>query len=206
MDTKIYLMRHSKPDKKRFKNCNNPLEKNKSIELDEKYLEKVNKVKGQIKGIKKVYCSDYVRSFTTGKIFDNNIIIDERLGERIGGTPNIKISPQEYFYRQINDYYLKFENGESREEVEKRMYDALMDIIRINYGSKVLIVSHGVSITFLLMKFCDIEIIDVDNKIRRIKYKNQKIFEKNFDYLETFELTFNNNFELIDLKNVNYNI
>lgn len=206
MNTKVYLMRHSKPDKTKFKNYNNMLEKNKSIELDEKYLEKVNKVKNQIKEIKKVYCSDYVRSYKTGKIFDNNIIIDERLGERIGGTPNIKISSQEYFYNQIKDYYLKFENGESRKEVEKRMYDALMEIIRENKGTNVLIVSHGVSITFLLMKFCDIELIDIDNKIRRIKYKKRKIFEKNFDYLETFELTFNNNFELIDLKNINYDI
>ncbi len=62
--------------------------------------------------------------------------------------------------------------------------------------------------TFLLMKFTDIEIIDINKKIRKIKFKNKIVFENKFDYLETFKLTFKEQ-ELINIEsvgNINENI
>jgi len=88
------------------------------------------------------------------------------------------------------------------------MYDALMDIVTKNQNKQTLVITHGTSMTFLLMKFTDIEITDINKKIRKIKYKNKIIFENKFDYLETFKLTFKEK-ELINIEsvgNINENI
>ena len=201
--TIIYLTRHTKPDKTKYKKSSNELEQNKTIELSEE-----GKIKAQeffkqqeFKNIEKVYTSDYTRSQETGKLLNKPLIIDKRLGERISGIPDSSLTPNEYFYKQIKDKNYKFKNGESRSEIETRMYESLIDIINDNQNKQTLIITHGTSMTFLLMKYCNIEIIDINKKIRQIKYNNKIIFENKFDYLETFKLTFDE-YELINIENI----
>ena len=88
------------------------------------------------------------------------------------------------------------------------MYESLLNIIKNNKDKQTLIITHGTSMTFLLMKFTDIEIIDINKKIRKIKFKNKIVFENIFDYLETLKLTFKEQ-ELINIEsvgNINENI
>lgn len=208
--TIIYLTRHTKPDKTKYKKSSNELEQNKTIELSEEGKIKAQKFfkKQEFKTIEKIYTSDYIRAQETGKLLNKPITIDKRLGERISGIPDLSLTPNEYFYKQIKDKNYKFRKGESRSEIETRMYDALMDIITKNQNKQTLVITHGTSMTFLLMKFTDIEITDINKKIRKIKYKNKIIFENKFDYLETFKLTFKEK-ELINIEsvgNINENI
>ena len=104
----IYILRHSIPDKTKYKKTPNELEKNKSIEIKEIKKAKEFFEKQEYKNIKNIYTSDYKRTIQTGKILNENIKIDKRLGERIAGTPNYEITPQEYFYKQIKDENYKF--------------------------------------------------------------------------------------------------
>lgn len=199
--TIIYLIRHSKPDKSAF------VHENKLIELSEEGKIKAQEFfkKQEFKNIEKVYTSDYVRALQTGKLLNKPLVIDKRLGERIPGIPDYGMSPNEYFYKQIKDHDFKFENGESRNEIETRMFEALIDIIENNKGKEILVVSHGTSMTFLLMRFCDIKITDIENKIRRIKFNNKIVFENKFDFLETFKLIFDEQNELIEIRSVGDN-
>lgn len=200
--TVIYITRHTKPDKTKYKKTGNELEKNKLIELSQEGIKKAKEFfkKQEFKTIEQVYTSSYIRTIETAKLLEKPIIIDKRLGERIPGIPDTTITRNEYYYKQIKNENFKFKNGESRKEIETRMYECLTTILREN--KKTLIITHGACMTFLLMKFCDIEMTDIENKIRKITFKNKTIFENKFDYLETFKLTFNEKNELINIENI----
>ena len=142
-----------------------------------------------------------MRAINTAKILDKPQIIDERLRERIGGIPDLSITPNEYFYRQMLDKDYKFKNGESRYEIESRMYNSLTDILESNANKKVLVITHGTSMTFLLMKYCNVELTDINTKNRKITFNNKVIFDNRFDYLETFKLLFNGN-NLINIESI----
>lgn len=201
MNTIVYLIRHTKPDKFRYKKSDNELLQNKSIELSEYGIEKAKEFFDcfEFCDVDNVYCSDYVRSYETGKLLNKNVVIDSRLGERISGIPDLSITPNEYFYKQVLDENYKFECGESKKEITERMYESLIDIISSNKGKKSLIVSHGTSMTFLLMKLCDLKITNIKNKIRKITFNNKVIFEDKFHFLEAFKLTFDEDNKLIDI-------
>jgi len=206
----IYLIRHSETEKNiKGIDKNNPNE-NKKIKLTHKGLLDAKKYfKNEIfKNIEKVYCSDYVRSYETGKLLKDEIIIDSRFCERISGKPDFLYTPNYYFYKQIMDENYKFENGESRKEITNRMYEGLMDILNDTQTKEVAIISHGVAMTFLIMKFCELEIVDTENKIRRIKFNDKVIFNDKFNYLETFKLVFNKKNEIVEIKNerIDYNV
>lgn len=205
--TTIYLTRHTKPDKTKYQNVKNELKKNKSIELS---IEGISKAKTffqnkEFDDLNNVYCSDYIRSIETGKIVKKNIIIDKRFGERITGIIDTSLTPNEYFYKQVLDENYKFEKGETKKEIETRMYNALIDVINENKNKKALIITHGTSLTFLLMKLCDLKITNIENKIRRIKYNDKIIFEDKFSFLETFKLTFDEENKLINIENIRGN-
>lgn len=202
--TIIYIIRHAKPDKTKYIKSNNELEENKSIKISEYGIKEAKKFfeKKEFQDINKVYCSDYIRSIETGKILNKKVNIDSRLGERISGIPNLTITPNEYFYKQILDENYKFEQGESRKEIQQRMYESLIQIINQNKNKKVLIITHGTSMTFLLMKLCDLQITNIENKIRKITFNNKIIFENKFNFLETFKLIFNEKNELVNIINI----
>lgn len=55
---------------------------------------------------------------------------------------------------QLLDSNLKNVDGESREEVTKRMEKSFNKVLKENKGKRTAIISHGASIKFLLMKWC----------------------------------------------------
>lgn len=198
----VYITRHTKPDKTKYIKSDNELEQNKSIELSEQGIKDAKNFfkKKEFNDIQNIYCSDYKRSYETGELSDKNVIIDKRLGERITGTPDYSLTPNEYFYKQVLDENYKFINGESKKEIQNRMYNALIDIL--NKESKTIIISHGTSMTFLLMKLCNVEITNIENKIRKISFNNKIIFEDKFNFLQTFKLVFNDDNKLIKIESL----
>ena len=80
------------------------------------------------------------------------------------------------------------------------MYSTIMKILDENKNKRIAIVSHATAISYLLKKWCDIQIID--NKLR-YSFNNNVLLDGNFDYCETFKLEFDNN-NLISIQNIKF--
>ena len=89
---------------------------------------------------------------------------------------------------QLLDNKLKNVGGESRLEVTERMEKSLNKILTGNRGKRIVIVSHGAAIKFLLMKWCklnDNNEIEFNKKVINLKspgiiklvFRNQELVE-----------------------------
>ena len=206
MEAIIYLVRHGKTDKKNWVKNDNEIQESNALDLAESFIPKIEEASKKLGlyEIENVYSSNFLRARRTAKILcpNSDVKIDNRLGERVGGTPNIDITPQEYYKRQMDDIHYKFPDGESVYEIMTRMYDAISDILKECSGSEALVVSHGAAITFLLKKWCNVEVIDVPNKIRRFEFKGNVIHEGVVNFVQCFKLTFDDN-NLKDIQVIN---
>ena len=68
--------------------------------------------------------------------------------------------PENFEKKQLLDENYKINNGESQKEVRNRMLSAITKILKENKSKNIAIVSHGTSISYLLKKWCNVEIID----------------------------------------------
>lgn len=209
----IYLIRHSQPFRQllgeynaneieQIRNEKNPL----SVD-GEKYAEQMSNY-SELLNIDSLYSSHYVRAMATAKYIaeKNNILlnVDERLGERKFGVNNISELPETFFEDQFRNWNYKLPNGESADEVSKRMNDVLLEILSNNKDKNVAIVSHGTAITTMLKRWCDIKLND-ENKLVEIYFNNNLVFDGNWGCPELFKLKFDDNNELISIENVKYN-
>ena len=67
-----------------------------------------------------------------------------------------KMRKNSFTIEQLLNERLKNADGESRMEVTERMEKAFYRVLFENLGKNIAIVSHGASIKFLLMKWCDL--------------------------------------------------
>ena len=81
------------------------------------------------------------------------------------------------------------------------MYSVIVKILNEYPNKRIAIVTHGTAISYLLKKWCDVNI--VDDKLRYI-FKNEIVLEGYFDYCETFKLVFDDNKNLTSIENVNF--
>jgi broad specificity phosphatase PhoE len=79
------------------------------------------------------------------------------------------------------------------------MFKILNKIIKDNKNKRIVIISHGTAISYLLKCWCSIDISD--DKLL-YKYKDKEILYGYFNYCETFKLVFNDNNELISIENI----
>ncbi len=205
--TTIYLIRHSKPLKvnNTFNNDNLQIQNEKSslsIEGEQIAQEKLNK--DEFNNIDILFSSSYVRAIQTSKYLTTkneleiNIISD--LGERKFGIDSWDQLPENFERKQFLDENYKIGNGESQKEVSDRMYSAIMKILDENKNKKIAIVSHATAISYLLKKWCDIQVID--DKLRYY-FNNKTILDGYFNYCETFKLEFDDNNKIINIENIN---
>ena len=204
MDTVIYLIRHGKTDKTKLVDGSGELTGHKEVDLDDSFIPKIEEFskKMNFKDIKNVYSSKYVRARKTAEILSgkSNINIDDRLGERLGGIPNLDITPEEYYKMQFDNPDFCFPEGETVNQIIKRMDDAINDIVEKNRGEESIVVSHGAAITFYLRKWCNIEITNVEKKIRRFEYNGNVIHEGVVNFIQCFKLTFNDKNQVINIE------
>lgn len=208
MKTIIYLVRHAQPLKKiiNMTNTDSIQLQNEKIILSkngEKQSEKLSK-NVFLNNIDAVYSSHYVRAISTAKyIAENNnldIIIDERLGERVIGTEE---KPKDFWIEQMLDLDSKTTDGESQREVRNRMLSFMDDILKNDLGKNVVVVSHATAITFLLMKWCKLENVVLEGKKRKLVFNGKVVIDDSFNTPEVFELIFNNtNIESIKRINI----
>lgn len=213
MDTTVYFIRHSV----RFKNS----ELIESYRTDQSELLKNEKIILSVTGEKRseilsnedelqnmdvVYTSNCVRTLQTAKyLLDKQklkVNIDDRFDERIVGIPNEgKVS--DWYTQQYLDENYKTVGGESQLEVRNRMYEALMEVVNANKGKRIAIFSHGYAITFLLLKWCELENIG-SNRILKINFKGEPIFNKRLNSPEVFKLVLDSNNEVKSIENIQF--
>ena len=207
--TTIYLIRHSKTLKvnNAFNNDNLQIQNEKSslsIEGEQIAKEKLNNK--ELNNIDVLYSSNYVRTIQTAKYLaeknnlEINIISD--LGERKFGIDSWEQLPENFERKQFLDENYKIGNGESQKEVRDRIYSTIMKILEENRNKRIAIVSHATAISYLLKKWCDIQI--VDDKLR-YSFNNNIILNGYFNYCETFKLEFDDKNKIISIKNIKFN-
>lgn len=204
--TTIYLIRHSKPLKvnNTFNADNLQIQNEKSsLSIDGEQIAKQKLNNSEFKNIDILYSSNYVRTIQTAKyIADNNnldINVVSDLGERKFGIDSWDQLPENFERKQFLDENYKIGNGESQKEVADRMYSAIMEILNENKNKRIAIVSHATAISYLLKKWCDIQI--VDDKLR-YTFNNNILLDGYFDYCETFKLEFDDINNLINIENI----
>lgn len=150
-----------------------------------------------------IWSSNYVRAMSTAKWFAhrNNLKVNvsDKLGERKHGINSWNELPEGFERKQILDEDYKIGYGESQREVRDRIYRKIIEIINENRDKRILIVCHATAISFLLKKWCNIEIV---NEKIRYSFNGKILLEGYFNYLETFKLMFDDDDKLINIFNV----
>lgn len=204
--TTIYLIRHSMPLKvnNEFNNDNLQIQNEKSslsIEGEQIAKDKLNNK--ELANIDILFSSSYVRAIQTAKYIaeKNNLEINivSDLGERKFGINFWNELPEKFERKQFLDEKYKIGTGESQKEVRNRMYSAIMEILNENKNKKIAIVSHATAISYLLKKWCDIEI--AEDKLR-YSFNGNILLDGYFNYCETFKLSFDDNNNLISIENI----
>ena len=210
--TTVYLIRHSKKyNKTNYLSINTSQNKSlleEKVILDikgEKMAEEMSK-KEEFKNLDVIYSSNCVRALQTAKYFyePQNIkpIIDDRFDERRVGISNEKEYPDWYF-RQFEDKDFKTIGGESVNECFKRFNEAFKEVIQSNKDKRIAIFTHGNAMIFFLIHYVD------NYKVRAYKdfeliFNNKKIFEGKINFLDTFKLEIDDNFNISDIKVIRY--
>lgn len=212
MDTIVYIARHSEglmkfigeyksQDSFQIKNEKNPL----SVNGEEK-AKKLSECE-ELQNIDVVYSSHYVRTISTAKYIAHKnklkLNIDYRFGEREFGINDFSDLPSDFFSHQIEDWDYKIDSGENLNEVRQRMNAALTDVLNLHNGKRVVIVSHGTSLSTMLSKWCDI-IFNETSQLVEIYFKDKLVFDGNWKTPELFKLVFNEEGNLQDIKNIIY--
>lgn len=204
--TTVYLIRHSKTLNINIKSTNDSLQ----IQNEKKILSKegenlaLKKFKNIIfNDIEVVFASNYVRTIETAKYISekNNIPINilDDLGERKFGINSWDEKPAYFERKQFLDENYKIGNGESKKEVEERMYNCLLKILEENKNKVIGIVSHATAISYLLNRWCKVEI---ENDKLNYKYKDVEIINGYINYCDTFKLNFDENNFLINIEKI----
>lgn len=206
--TTIYLIRHSKPMKvnNTFNSDSLQIQNEKSsLSIEGEQIAQNKLSKKEFDNINILYSSNYVRTIQTAKYLsiknDIEINVISDLGERRFGIDSWNELPENFERKQFLDENYKLNNGENQKEVRDRMYSVIMKILNEYPDKRIAIVSHGTAISYLLKKWCEIDIFD--NKLR-YSFKNKMIFEGYFNYCETFKLEFDNKNKLINIESIKF--
>ena len=195
MNTIIYLVKHA--DELKENGIRNT--KDTAQLINEKYI---LSVKGEeqsrklsknqeLDNIDVLWSSSYARAKATAKYiaYRNNIKIniDSSLDERkLGNLEDLSIWMQDktvgVVQAYLEDKKWKAREGESCEEATKRVTLFLQKILKENVGKRVVLVSHGALITFLLTNWCQLnEKIELEFNDKVIEIKEPSITRLTFD-------------------------
>ena len=154
----------------------------------------------ELQNIDVVICSNYVRAMSTAKYISNanklNLIVNSAFGERKFGINSWDELPTDFGLRQNDDENYKVGDGESQKEVRERVYKALMKVIDEYRDKRVVIVSHGSAILWLLKQWCNVNLVD-----KYITFNDKVILEDNIFNCTTFKLEFDDK-ELVDIEKI----
>lgn len=180
-DTIIYLIRHAETvDENGIRNTDENSQMINEKEIlsveGEEQSKKLSECE-ELKNIDIIWSSSYTRAKATAKYvaYKNNLPVnlDARLCERkLGNLSEIAVFMKDKATRdpsqeQLLDRKFKTSDGESAEDTNKRMNEFLDMILEDYRGKKIAAVSHGGSIKFLLLNWCEV------NEDVKLVYKNR---------------------------------
>ena len=179
-NTIIYLIRHAETsDENGIRNTNENSQIINEKEILSVHGEEQSKrlsENTELNNIDVIWSSSYTRAKATAKYIANNnnlpINLDSNLNERKLGDlkelgefmkdKNTRDPSQE----QLLDREFKTTDGESAEDTRKRMTGFFDRILKEYEGKKIAVVSHGGSIKFFLLNWCEV------NRDVKLLYKN----------------------------------
>jgi len=204
----LYLMRHSKPLNVNNEQNSDSLQiqnEKKTLSIEGEEIAKNRFNNKEFDNIDVVFSSNYVRAIQTAKYLseknDLEINVVSEIGERKFGITSWDELPEKFERKQFLEEDYKIGDGESQKEVRDRMYNAIMKILDESDNKRIAIVSHGTAISYLLKKWCKIEIV---NDTLEYSFNGKIILHGYFNYCEAFKLEFDDNNELIDINNISF--
>ena len=205
-NTIIYLIRHAETTQENgIRNTNEDSQMiNEKEILSVQGEEQAKKLSEnvELKNIDVIWSSSYTRAKATAKYIANNnnlpINLDSELNERKLG--NLKAlgkfmkdkKTRDPSQEQLLDRKFKTTDGESAEDTRERMTEFFDRILKEYEGKKIVAVSHGGSIKFFLLNWCEVD------KDVKLVYKNTVLDITSPCLLK---MTFRKN-ELINLKQI----
>ncbi len=212
METVVYLIRHSVRMKGEMIDTYNTLQsdllKNEKIILSvsgEKRAEILSREE-ELQNIDVLYTSNCVRTLQTAKYMmeSQNLKanIDSRFDERRVGT-DFSLNVSDWFILQYIDSNFRPLGGECQEEVRNRMYEALEEVVSANKGKRIAIFSHGLAITFLLLKWCHLDSVSLDRKLV-FSFRGREVFNKRINSPDVFKLVFDDDNNVLSIENIGF--
>ncbi|MCK5211787.1 class I tRNA ligase family protein, partial [Candidatus Parcubacteria bacterium] len=188
MDT-FYIMRHGEAEfnVKRIYSTN----VDSKNDLTEKGIEDAGETAKKLKDkkIDIIICSDFLRTKETANIVAKEIgvevIEDERIREINVGDLDNKPYDMKIIEQRDQNEFLKYPNGESWSDVKKRVSDFYKEVSQKYKNKKVLIVSHGDTLTAFEALLTDGYFLDNIKKIVKDRYikkaETRKLKQRIFD-------------------------
>ena len=177
---RIFLMRHSIPEKRDMPNEQIPLsEEGKALALSKSNV---------LSNVDRCFSSPYRRAVETAELIVDHPFIVEELHERTIGD-----AKEDFWVKQYEDYDFHNPGGESLNQTKIRMRAAMNSILRqMEEGETALVVSHATAICAYLLSYCEIEVKDAVDKVRKISFHGKEILNGRFQPADGFEILFEN--------------
>lgn len=208
MNTIIYFIRHADTiEEKGIRNTNETsqeINENEILTIEGEEKAKNLSKNIELKNIDVIWSSSYPRAKQTAKYVarENNLCLnlDDRLNERkLGNLDEIALfmkdkNSKDPSREQLAMPKFKTSDGESAEETNKRMTEFLGELLEKYKQKRIVCVSHGGSIKFLLLNWCEVtEKITLEYKGKELKIASpcllKLIFnDKEFVHLEQIVL------------------
>lgn len=160
---KIFLMRHSIPEKGDMPNEQIPLsEEGKALAVSKRNI---------FSNVDRCFSSPYRRAMETAEFIADHPVIVKELHERTIGDAR-----EDFWLKQYEDHDFRNPGGESLNQVKVRMKAAIDSIVcQMEEGETALVVSHATAICAYLLSYCEIEVKDAENKVRKISFHGKEI-------------------------------
>ena len=199
MNTIVYLVKHADElQENGIKNIDDTTQlMNEKYILSVKGEEQSRKLSknSELANIDVLWSSSYARAKATAKYiaYKNNIeiTIDSCLNERkLGNLEDLSKWMENKTIGVVQAYLQnqkwKAREGESCEDATKRVTHFLQKILKENKGKRIVLVSHGALISFLLTNWCDLDdemklifnnkVIEIkEPSITKLTFENQKL-------------------------------
>ena len=173
-------MRHSIPEKGDMPNERIPLsEKGKALAVSKRNI---------LSKVDRCFSSPYRRAIETAEFIADHPVIVKELHERTIGDAR-----EDFWLKQYEDHDFRNPGGESLNQVKVRMKTAIDSIVgQMEEGETALVVSHATAICAYLLSYCEIEVKDAENKVRKISFHGKEILNGRFQPADGFEILFEN--------------
>lgn len=194
-ETTIYLIRHAETiDESGIRNTDETMQEineKEILSIEGENASKELSQNNELKNIDMLWSSNYTRAKQTAKYIasENNIKynLDNRLCERkLGNIDDLAKFMSDKETRDPSREQLAFPNfktrdGESANETNKRMNEFINEMLEKYPGKRIAIVSHGGTIKFYLLSYCNVnESLNLEFKGRELNITSPCLLKLTF--------------------------